>query len=162
MKLLRWIDVVIEKISSVLLIATVCGIFLFSLTGMLSRWLGFAPVWIDPLIRHLVFLTAFLSGILITGKSRHLSIDLVQKYLEHAPAKQRLLRRIVAAISAFASLWMMKAGIDFLLSEMQYGRDTFLGIHSAVWAAAIPVGFALMGYRFFYLFCASFQREKTC
>ena len=159
MSVLKWLDRIIEKFAAALLIAAVSGIFLFSLTGIVSRWLSLSPIWIDPLIRHLLFLSAFLAGILITGKSRHLAIDLLQKYFEHVPRVQRMLKRIVAAVSSLAALWLVTAGIAFLKSEMEFGREAFLGIHSAWWAGVIPVGFALMSYRFFYVFCLSFQKE---
>ena len=162
MRVLRWFDTIIEKISSVMLIAAISGIFLLSLAGMASRWLQLSPIWIDPLIRHLLYLSTFLAGILITGKGKHLSIDLMNKYFERSPRGQRILKRLVSAISGLASIWLVKAGFDFLISEMEFGRASFLGIHSSVWAAVIPIGFGLMAYRFFYLFCLTFQREKLC
>jgi len=162
MKGFLWIDRAIGKGASGLLVVTVLTIFIAGLSSIVLRWFHLSFMWLDPLIRHLLFLSAFLSGIVITGKNKHLSIDLLNKYLESFPLWHQRARRIVYLTSVLTLLWLIKASWDFLLSEIQYGKVQFLGIHSAVWVAVIPVGLFLMSYRFFYLFLESFQKEKQC
>ena len=159
MKWLKFLDQAIEKVSSVLLVIVMIVFFSLSLMGIVGRWVHYSPDWIDPVVRHLVFVSAFLAGILVTGKGKHIGIDLLIKYLEHNPYWHRMLKRVVSLISSVALIWLLKAGLDFLRSEMEFGKAEFLHIHSAFWVAVIPIGFALMSYRFFYIFLATFQKE---
>ena len=159
MRWLKGLDQLLERVSSSLLVVAILGIFSLSLGGIVGRWVHVSPDWIDPLVRHLVLVSAFLAGVLITGKGKHIGIDLLVKYVEHVPHWHRLLRRAIALISALALLFLVKASTDFLRSEIEFGKAEFLQIHSAVWVAVIPVGFLFMAYRFFSLFVVTFQQE---
>jgi TRAP-type C4-dicarboxylate transport system permease small subunit len=160
MKYLTWLDDFIDKFSSFFLVIAICLIFLLSLTGICLRWVNLSPQWIDPLIRHMVFVSAFFAGAIITGKQKHISVDLLNMYLEKHRKLKRFFRRIVYLVSFAVLIGLIKAGLIFLSSEMEYGRAEFLGIHNAFWVSVIPFGFALIAYRFFYLFVASFKEEK--
>lgn len=154
------IDKWIEKGSTFFLIITVVTIFILSMLGIIFRWLQISPLWLDPLVRHLVFLSAFLAGILTTGKGKHLAIDLLSKYLESHKFYQRIVQRLVLLASIGGLIWLTQVSHQFFLSELEFGKAAFLEIHSAVWVAIIPVGMILIAYRFFYLFLLTFKKEN--
>ncbi len=166
-KFFKFIDSIINKTCSFLLVTNIIVILVISLMGMLARYVNVSPLWIDPLVRHLVYILAFLSGILITGNSKHISIDLLDKYLEDRPAGQRLVKRTIYLVSALSILWLVKASYDFLLSELQFSSEPgFLDIKSSVWVSMMPIGFTLIAYRYFVKFLATFQpnenKEQAC
>jgi len=162
MKLFEYLDRLIERVTTVSLVVTILSIFSLSLLSIVLRWVQASPLWIDPLVRHLVFLSAFLAGILTTGKGKHLAIDLVSKYLEHQKQYQRRVQRLITLASIGGIGWLTYASIEFLKSEMEFGKMAFLNIHSAFWVSIIPIGFTLIAYRFFYIFLTTFKKEEVC
>ena len=155
------IDKGIEKISSYALVASVLTMLVLAVLIIVLRWFSITFHWIEPFIRHLVFLCAFLGGVLATGKRTHIGIDIVGKFLESKQNWTALLwvQRIVSIACAVICFYLIKAGLDFVAVEAKYGKDVFLGIHSKVLVAIIPFGFSLIGYRFFYIFLSSFGKD---
>jgi TRAP-type C4-dicarboxylate transport system permease small subunit len=82
MKFIKSIDLVVEKLSSYLLVASILSILFFSSLSIILRWFHLNLSWIDPFIRHLVFLGTFLGGVIATGKGNHIGIDLISKFFE--------------------------------------------------------------------------------
>jgi TRAP-type C4-dicarboxylate transport system permease small subunit len=154
------VDRGIKKTTEFVLIVAICLIFMFSMVGIVARWFQMAFLWIDPLVRHLVFLSGFLAGILITGESKHLAIDLMGRYLEHRPRAATLLKRVITLATGTILLWLVKSGYDAYRAEVIGGSAEFLEIHTSVWMAIIPAGFALMSYRAFYLFLSTFKEGQ--
>ncbi|MCO4753127.1 MAG: TRAP transporter small permease [Bacteriovoracaceae bacterium] len=121
------------------------------LFNIVARWFGQSILWIDPLVRHLVFLSAFMGGVLATGKGNHIKLDLVSRALEGLHKKR--LKKIVDTLAALASIvacyFLFVAGRDFALVEFEYGKEAFLGIHSGFLVSIIPFGFCFIALRFF-------------
>jgi len=163
-KLLKIIDQSIEKLTVVLLVAGVALMLSFSLMTIVLRWFESSFLWLDPLVRHLVFLCTFLGGVMATGRGSHIGIDIVSKTLEVQGKENWLIpiKRVIALVSFLTLIWLIQASYLFMTIELEYGRASFLGIHSGVLVGIIPAGFALIAYRFFYLFIASFSElEKV-
>tara|TARA_R110002072_G_scaffold534_6_gene3912 strand:+ start:89424 stop:89957 length:534 start_codon:yes stop_codon:yes gene_type:complete len=155
------LDEFVEKFSSFLLIICVIGMLLISVLNIVLRWFGIGYMWFEPLVRHLVFLSAFLGGVLATGRRTHIGIDIVGKYLE---AKQswvahQWILRAVSLISFVTLAWLVKTSFGFISVEAEYGKAVFLGVHSKYLVSIIPFGFSLISYRFLYLFLRSFTEE---
>ena len=55
---------------------------ILSITGIVLRWFNIAFLWIDPLVRHLVFICTFLGGAIATGRGTHIGIDIIGRLLE--------------------------------------------------------------------------------
>ena len=72
-KLDEWID----NFSSWLLVISVVLMLFLSVLNIFLRWGNTTIFWIEPLVRHLVFLSAFLGGILATGRKNHIGIDII-------------------------------------------------------------------------------------
>ena len=162
-KLFKIIDQSIEKLTVVLLVAGVAMMLIFALMTIVLRWFESSFLWLDPLVRHLVFLCTFLGGVMATGRGSHIGIDIVSKTLEVQGKENWLIpmKRIISLVSFLTLLWLIQASYLFMTIELEYGRASFLGLHSGVLVGIIPAGFALIAYRFFYLFIASFSRAET-
>ena len=113
-------------------LALVCCIFLIislALLGIILRWWGTGWPWIDPLVQHLVFLSAFLGGAVATEKGSHIAIDIGARSLE---AKQkwglyRLHKRFILLICFLGLIWLIVVSCQLTSLEWKYGRANFLG-----------------------------------
>ena len=157
MRLLAKIDEWIESVSSKVLICVVFGMLFFSVLAIILRWFNTSIMGLDSMVRHLVFLSAFLGGVLATGKKTHIAIDILAKYLEkkNIVSWQRYVSLIINFFATVTLIWLTKASIDFLTIEWKYAKDIFFGLHSGYMVAIIPLGFSLIAYRFFFLFMKS-------
>ena len=133
-----------------------CVVLMLALTlfGIVLRWFDHSFLWIDPLVRHLVFLAAFLGGVLATGRGRHIAIDLLGRQLKNQGQLHwyRLHQRVLALVCTLGTSWLAVASWPFISSEWQYGRPQFFGIHSGFLVSLIPFGLALLALRFFLQF----------
>lgn len=155
MKVIFALDKFIEKITSVTIIAAVFSMLLLSVLNIVMRWFGSSFLWIDPLVRHLVFASAFLGGVLATGKGTHIGIEILPKILETKEGQEKKLMAIkafIALVSSAVLIWLVKASYDFVLTELQYGKEAFLGIHSGFLVMIIPIGFGIIAIRFILQF----------
>lgn len=151
---LYWIDRSIEWVSSWALVLAVISMLGISVLSIVLRWFDITYYWFEPFVRHVVFLSAFLGGVLATGRGTHIGIDIFGKYLENH-GKTRTLHWLQVLISLVATLtltWLVYASWKFLQIEWQWGKEGFWGIHSAYLVGIIPFGFSLIAYRFFYRF----------
>ena len=164
MKLLKFIDQFIDKISTWTLLVSVLLMLTLSVLAIVLRWFNLTLHWIEPFVRHLVFLSTFLGGVLATGRGTHIGIDILGKYLESINSELLYIwvRRITSLASFLTLGWLVYASYNFLLVELKYGKPVFWGIESGYLVAIIPVGFGLIAYRFFYLFVSSFERREAC
>jgi len=164
MKVLRALDQLIEKLSTWTLLVCVLSMLSFSVMAIVLRWFNITLHWIEPLVRHLVFLSTFLGGVLATGRGTHIGIDILGKYLEsiHSEHLYHWIRRVISLASFLTLAWLIYASYNFLLVELKYGKPVFWGIESGYLVGIIPFGFALLAYRFFYLFVDSFTGRKAC
>ncbi len=150
MKILEQFDNYLERIVSTILVLAVLAILLLSVMAIVLRWFQLSQLWLEPLVRHLVFFSTFLGGVVATGRGTHIGIDLLSRSLE----KQQNYR-LVAMVKLLISLvsigtlgWLMSAAYSFMQMELEYGKPVFWGIHSGVLVGFIPVGFLLIALRF--------------
>ena len=153
MRILEQLDFIIEKITSTLLVLFVVMILFFSCGSIVLRWTHSSQLWIDPLVRHLVFFCSFLGGILATGKGTHIGIDLIGKMLESKKLYTwvGVIKIVVSFVSVFTLIWLAISAIEFAEIELRYGKDVFWGIKSGILVSVIPVGFSLLAYRSLYI-----------
>ena len=132
------------------LIFSVAAMLSLTLLNIVLRWMGQSIMWIEPLVRHFVFLSAFLGGVLATGARSHIGIDILPRLLEARGYKgaQHLVVRFVMLVSFLVCLTLVWAGISFSIQEFQYGKPGFLNIHSGYLVSIIPAGFFLIAIRF--------------
>ncbi|WP_127718159.1 TRAP transporter small permease [Halobacteriovorax sp. HLS] len=162
MKVLGTLDQFLEKFARYGLVFSVLTMLILSVLTIVLRWFDTTIHWVEPFVRHLVFLSTFLGGVLATGRGEHIGIDIVSKWLEarHLDKAQAIIKRIISLASCLTLLWMIKASYDFFLVELKYGKEVFWGIKSGYLVAIIPFGFSLIAYRFFYSFISSFGGDE--
>lgn len=152
-KIIQSFDNILEKLSRWGLITCLYLILGFAVLSIVLRWLGQSPPWLDPMVRHIVFLSAFLGGSLATSKNVHIKVDLLTKVVEASSSKvlHWLHRNLVAFFCFITTLVLAKASFDFYLVEKEFGGPAFLGLHSAYLVGIIPFGMGLISLRFFNL-----------
>ena len=153
------------KLDSAIDKACTWGLFLalgvmifFTLLNIVLRWFSTTVLWVEPFVRQLVFLAAFLGGIIATGSRSHIAIDLVSRLLEtfEKPRLKKVIDRLIIIFCLISVVWLAYAGYSFMLIEAEYGRIEFLGIHSAVFVGIIPAGLLVIAFRFLHHLLASF------
>ena len=137
-----WIDQIVQTV----LVVTVFTMLLLSVLSITLRWFGISFLWVEPVVRHLVFATAFLGATLATSTGRHIAIEILAKSLEASKKEQPLfiINKVTSFLTSIALTWLFISGYDFLKMEIEYGKVAFLGVHSSVLVSIIPIGFALM------------------
>lgn len=161
--LIRKLDTGIEKLTSWLLVLCVLSMLTLSSLNIVLRWMQMNITWVDPFVRHVVFLSAFLGGVIATGRGTHIGIDLIGKFVESKGwhSLRRAINQFIFLVSGVVLIWMVKSGIDFTKVELEFGKEEFWGIHSGFLVAMIPVGLGLIAFRFLLLFILSFEMEKA-
>lgn len=149
-RIVSGIDSCLEKLSRWGLITSLLVILGLSVLSIILRWLGMSPLWLEPLVRHLVFLSAFLGGSLATSKGVHIKVDILTYLVERSRSKilHWLHRNLIAFFCFLTGLALMKSGWDFFLIEKEFGAPAFLEIHSAYLVGIIPFGMGLIALRF--------------
>lgn len=151
MKLFAAFDELLEKFSRYGLITCLFVILFLAVFSIVLRWLGSSMMWIEPLLRHLVFLSAFLGGSLATSKNVHIRVDLLSKLVEMSKSQiiHWIHRNLVSLFCLIVCLVLVKSGWDFYLVEKEFGAPAFLQIHSSYFVFIIPFGMGLITLRFF-------------
>lgn len=161
--MIKKLDNLLEKFSFYSIIICVAGMLLLTVLNIFLRWFNTSILWIDPLVRHLLFLSAFLGGVLATGQDKHIRIDLIGKILEkYAKGNLSLwIDRLIYIIAMIATFLLAKAGLDFTKIELKFGKMAFLGIHSGVLTAIIPFGMGLIFLRYLFRFLLTFNKVES-
>lgn len=146
----RWID----RVCGAFLVASVFLMIFLTLFTIAMRFVGAGFLWIDPLVRHLVFFSAFLGGTLATGRQSHIGIDLLSKVLEannlhHAKA---WVVAVTSLVCAAAVVWLAMASYELAHIELEFDNMSELEVQTGYLIMCIPLGLSLIAYRFFYLF----------
>ena len=154
MKLFATFDELLDKFSRYGLVTCLFTILSLAVFAIVLRWFGSSMMWIEPLIRHLVFLSAFLGGSLATGKNVHINVDLLTKLIElsHSRIIHWLHKNLVSMFCLVVCLALVKSGWDFYLVEKEFGAVGFLQLHSSTLVGIIPFGMSLIALRFFNQF----------
>lgn len=150
-RVIQGFDDILEKISRWGIILSLYVILGFAVLSIVLRWLGMSLSWIEPMIRHTVFLSAFLGGSLATSKNVHIKVDLLTKVVEASSSKvlHWLHRNLVVTFCLIVTIVLTKSSYDFFLVEKEFGNQAFLGLHSSALVAIIPFGMGLISLRFF-------------
>ena len=162
-KVVKKLHFYFEKTVSFVLVTIVFSMLFFSVTAIALRWAQQSNLWIDPLVRHLVFLSAFFGGVMATGRGTHISIDILLRYLESRDIQVAIewVRRIIFLISLFVTMWLFSASVDFMKIEFQYGKEAFLGIHTGFLVGMTPIGFGLIWMSYLFQLLLTFVKEPN-
>ena len=150
MRFIKSINDIIDSFSKYMVSLLILGMLFFSLFAIVSRWFAVSFIWIEPLVRHMVFFSTFLGGVLAVSKRSHISIDILTRLIEERISKNALkfLRAIISLITVLILFLVIYSSYQFVKVEVLYGRDVFWGIKSGTLVYSIPVGFFLIAMRF--------------
>lgn len=163
MKIISIFDDVLEKISRWGLVTSLFIILLFSVLSIVLRWMGMSPSWLEPMVRHVVFISAFFGGSLATSKDVHIKVDLMTKLVEASSsnALKWLQRNVVTLFCLVTCILLAKSGYDFFLVEKEFGAESFMGIHSSMLVGIIPAGMGLISLRFLNRLLLGLSSKET-
>ena len=151
MKVFIAFDEILDRFSRYGLIGCLFAILGLTVFAIVLRWLGSSLMWIEPLVRHLVFLSAFLGGSVATSQHVHIKVDLLTKLIELTKSKVILWihKNLISLFCFTVCLVLAKSGWDFYLVEKEFGAPGFLHLHSSLLVGIIPFGMGLITLRFF-------------
>ncbi|MFT6632163.1 MAG: TRAP-type C4-dicarboxylate transport system permease small subunit [Bacteriovoracaceae bacterium] len=136
----------------VMLILTVMNIVL--------RWFEVSIHWVEPAVRHLVFIAAFLGGSLATGARHHIKIDIISRLLEKKKNAQKYIDQIVTILTLVATILLTYSSTNLVKVEFEFGKEVFLNIHSGYLISIIPFGMGLISIRLLLRFLMSFGVQE--
>lgn len=156
-------DHAVEKVTTYLLVFSILAMLFLSSLGIVIRWFHHNITWIDPFVRHLVFFSAFLGGVIATGQKTHIGIDIVGKFVESRGwhSLRKTITQIVYVVSIFVLIWLIKSGVDFTRVEMEYSKKEFWGISSGYLVMLVPGGLSILTLRFFLTLLLSFYEGEN-
>ena len=109
--------------------------------------------WSDELVRLLVLWLAVVGALAATRDRRHIAIDLIARALPALP--QRIVRSIVGVFAGVVSATFAWQAWRFVMDSRDFG-DTVLGGWPAWYFQLIlPLGFALIAWRFLSGVCGA-------
>ena len=157
------IDTGFEKLVAWLLVAIVLAMLFLSSANIVARWFQHNITWVDPFVRHLVFFSAFLGGVIATGRGTHIGIDIIGKFVESKGwvKLKDIINRLVMIVSILVLCWLTKASIDFTKVEMEFSKTEFWGIQSGYLVMLIPIGLSLIVLRFVLILILSFDVDNN-
>lgn len=159
--MIKRFDNFLDSVSKWGIIISLFVMLILSLSSIVLRWFGISFYWIDPLVRHLVFVGAFLGGSLATARNQNIKIDLLTRYLEHKNnvKLKKIFQQIITLITIVIVLILVKSSWDFVKVELEFGKEVFWGIHSAFLVGIIPLGFLLLSLRLVCRLCLNINDE---
>ncbi len=162
-KYLQLFDDFLEKLSRWGLILSLFLILGLAVFSIVMRWLSMSLLWIEPLIRHIVFLSAFLGGSLATKKGAHIKVDLLTHMIGRSSSEvlHWLHRNLIGLFCCLTCFFLTLSSWDFYQVEKEFGSTAFLNIHSSYLVLIIPLGMGLIFFRFFNLLLLGLKKGRS-
>lgn len=149
-KILRIIDKSLAAVETTLIIAIVAVMVTMAFLQVILRNMDAGLLWADIFLRHLVLWVGFVGASLATRDEKHISIDALSRL-----APENILpyiRMAVDLITMVVCLVLADAGYQFLQYEIEAGTTIFGETPAWPFQIIIPIGFALIAFRFFLKF----------
>lgn len=130
-----------------LLIASFVAMLVFA--GMqitLRNFFGSGFDWIDPLLRILVLWVGMLGAVVATREDRHISIDVLSRFVPRRALPW--LKRVSAIVTAIICALLAWHTFRFVRDEYAWSDVEVAGLPVWIWQSILPIGFALMTWRF--------------
>ncbi len=146
-KIISGIDKGLMRIENLLIILLLSVMVLMAFLQVVLRNLfSMGILWADIFLRHLVLWVGFIGASLATRESKHINIDILTRFV--SGAKQPYFKIFIDLISGGVCVILARAGYKFLRYEIEAGTTLFNDIPAWLFQLIIPVGFALIGFRF--------------
>lgn len=152
MKIVRALDNAVLFVERSLVIVLVIIMLLLAFTQVVLRnYFAMGILWADPLLRHMVLWVGFLGASLATQREKHISIDLITRFVSSSATN--LIRILTNLFACIVSYILAGAGWTFVKAEMESETVVLtigtMEFYSWWFQLIIPVGFGLMCFRFF-------------
>lgn len=139
----RWLRALELGVLSTLFLALI----LLGLTQIALRNLADSALpWADPAMRAGVLWLAMLSAALAAGESRHIRIDVFSRFLPEGLRDG--VQRVLFLATGLLCAGMTYLSLETVALERDFGDMAFLAVPRWWVLAIIPIGFALMTWRF--------------
>ncbi len=134
-----------EKIVVALLLAAMIA---FSMVQIVLRlFFHGGPLWIDPLLRHLVVWGGLLGALLAVAEKKHISLDLLgNASLPHSVKNIAYL--LIQYLAMAVSTILTYASWIFIVSEYRFGGSALLSVPSWCWNSIFLIAFSGMTLRY--------------
>lgn len=147
-KIVSALDRSIGKVENILIVILVSIMTLMAFLQVVMRNIfSEGIIWGDIFLRHLVLWVGFIGASVATRDVRHINVDALSRLLKGAAL--RWTHIFIDLVSMVICLILAKAGYKFVQYEIEAGSTLFKDIPSWYFQIIIPVGFALIGFRFF-------------
>jgi TRAP-type C4-dicarboxylate transport system permease small subunit len=147
-KIISKFDVSLEFLENIIIVVTLSIMVLLAfLQVVLRNFFDTGILWGDILLRHLVLWVGFFGASLATRQEKHINVDILTKLLP-----ERFVPFVKLTVNIFAliiNIILAKASWVFLSFEIEAGTTLFLDIPSWYIQIVLPLGFGLIGFRFF-------------
>lgn len=115
-------------------------------------------VWIDPLLRVILLWLGLLGATVATRYNKHIRIDLLARRFKRNT--DRLLQAVVGQVSAWTCLVIAWFGMDWIRLDYEDGISSMVGVPAWSLEIAVPLAFALIGFRYLLLSCTWARRYR--
>jgi TRAP-type C4-dicarboxylate transport system permease small subunit len=145
---LHRIDSALALLENSLIILTLgLMVILAFLQVLLRNFFETGLLWGDIFLRHLVLWVGFAGASLATRQEKHINIDILTRVIPARLIPQvKIVIDIIAAVICFV---LARASYIFLTFEIEAGTTLFEDIPSWYFQIILPLGFAMMGFRYF-------------
>jgi len=146
-KIISQIDNSLAKVENIMIIVLISIMVVMAFFQVVLRNLFSTGIlWGDIFLRHLVLWVGFIGASLATRESKHINIDILSRFL--SKTKLPFFRLAIDLVTATVCIILARAGYIFIKFEIEAGTTLFKGIPAWIFQLIIPVGFALIGFRF--------------
>ncbi len=158
MNILSYINDIISKIEKGLIIFSLSVMVVLTFSNVMLRALyTHANIewannligrvdWSEPMSRLMVLWVAFLGASLLTRDNRHIRIEIPG--IMGSPFWSAMREVIISMGCAVICIFILKASIDYLSMEKEYGSGVLIGVPMWIYQIIIPSGFSIMLFRF--------------
>ena len=140
-------EVVLSKIENALIIVILFATMFIAVTQIVLRN-GFSSglSWADPALKMLVLYITIIGSIIATRENKHLSIDVLSKFLPvHL---NHFVQKCTNTFAAIICILMSYYSLELLLLAKEFQDVAFNGIPLWIMQLILPIGFLLMAIRF--------------
>lgn len=144
---LRKMDEVMDRIEQVLIIVFLSSMILIAFLQIILRNLfSTGLTWGDPLVRNLVLWVGFVGATLATREGRHISIDVLSRWI--SSSGKEVVELLTHLFAFLISALLTFAAYKFIKNEMAMKTMAFLGIPAWIPEIILPIIFGLMTFRY--------------
>jgi TRAP-type C4-dicarboxylate transport system permease small subunit len=140
--LARWLHRIEDTLLAVLVAVLIVGA---GLQVFLRAFFDIGVVWLDPMLRSLVLWLAMLGALAAARGDRHISIELVSRFL--GERGQRVLRGFGLLFAAAVCGLLAWHALTLVRMEMGFPQMAFAQVPTWVVMIILPAGFALLALR---------------